>query len=349
MPAEPAGIVLGELARLTGAELHGDPTLLIQRVATLENADTGSIGFLSNPRYRRFLESTRASAVILSRDELSHCRCAALVVRNPYLVFAQVAGLLSPRAEAESGVHARASVHPSATLGDGVSVGPGAVVEAGARLGDGVRVAAGAVIGAGAELGEGCRIGANASLYPGVVLGRRVIVHGGAVLGADGFGFANDGGRWVKVPQVGRVRVGDDVEIGANTTIDCGAVEDTVIEEGVKLDNLIQIGHNVRVGAHTAIAACTAVAGSAVIGRHCMIAGAVAIAGHLEIADRVTITGMTTVTRSITEPGSVYSGGTQMAPNAVWRKSAVRFNQLDEMYRRLRQLEAELEALRGKQ
>ena len=344
--ADVAGVRLAELAQWAGVELRGDPDARVDRVATLEGAGPGAVTFLANPRYRRYLGATQATAVVLHPDEAEHCPVAALLSTNPYLSFARIAAYLNPPPAVEPGVHPAAWVHPDAVLDEGVSVDAQAAVHAGARIGAGTRVGSGTVVEAGAVIGRDCRIAANVTIGTGVVVGDRVVIHAGAVLGADGFGFANDKGRWVKVPQIGSVRIGDDVEIGACTCIDRGALGDTVVEEGVKLDNQIQVGHNVRIGAHTAIAAATAIAGSTTIGKRCTIGGAVAMAGHLTIVDGAVITGMTAVSRSITEPG-IYSSGTQMVDNHTWRKSAVRFNHLDEMYRRLRELETELAAVKA--
>lgn len=347
--AEPgAGLRLGDLAQRLGVELRGDPDAWVDHVATLEEAGPGAVAFLNSGRYRRYLAVTKATAVVLSPDESADCPTAALVTDNPHLAFARIAAHLNPPPVPEAGVHPSAFVHPKAVLGEGVAVGPQAVVMAGAKLGPRVQISAGAFVGEGVEIGADSQVGVNATLADRVVVGQRAVLHAGAVLGSDGFGFAHDHGSWIKVPQLGSVRVGDDVEIGANTTIDRGALGDTVIEDGVKLDNLVHIAHNVRIGAHTVMAACCGVAGSTTIGKHCAFAGKVGVAGHITITDGVIVTGMTTVTRSISEPGT-YSGGTQMAPNKVWRKSAVRFNQLDEMYRRLRELESELAELKAQQ
>jgi UDP-3-O-[3-hydroxymyristoyl] glucosamine N-acyltransferase len=345
-PATGAGVKLAALAQWAGVELRGDPELHVDRVATLESAGSGAVSFFANPRYGRQLAATRATAVIVAPDALDACPVAALVTPNPYLVFARVTRYFNPEPSPQPGVHPSACVADGAELGEGVAIAARAVIEPGARLGARVCVGAGAYIGADAVVGADSRIAPNAVVGARARLGERVILHSGVVIGADGFGFASDGECWEKVPQIGSVQIGNDVEVGANTAIDRGALGDTVIEDGVKLDNLIQVGHNARIGAHTVVAACTAIAGSTSIGRGCMIAGAVAIAGHLSIADGVTVTGMTTVSRSIAQKG-VYSGGTQMAENAVWRKSAVRFNQLDDMFRRLRRLEQELAALKG--
>ncbi|NLO80411.1 MAG: UDP-3-O-(3-hydroxymyristoyl)glucosamine N-acyltransferase [Xanthomonadaceae bacterium] len=341
------GYSLGELSRLTGAKLVGDANLRVQRVATLADAAPGSISFLANRRYRRYLSSTRATAVILAPVDLDDCPTAALVTDNPYLVFAKVAQLLAPPEQPQAGIHETAVVHPEARLGEGVSIGPYVVIEAHAQLEDRVAVGAGSYIGSHARIGADSRIAPLVSIGARVVIGARAIIHSGAVIGADGFGFANDRGRWVKVPQLGSVRLGDDVEVGANTCIDRGALGDTIIEDGVKIDNLVQVGHNVRIGAGTAVAGLTAFAGSSTIGRHCMIGGSSAIAGHLTIADNVTITGMTGVSRSIREPG-VYSASPLMQPYQEWRKNTVRSGQLDAMYRRLRDLEAELAEMKAR-
>ncbi|WP_258868112.1 UDP-3-O-(3-hydroxymyristoyl)glucosamine N-acyltransferase [Alkalilimnicola ehrlichii] len=292
------------------------------------------------------MRAARASAVILDGKSVDDCPTAALVTDNPYYIYARVAQLLNPMQAPAAGIASSAFVHPKAVLGEAVSIGPHAVIEAGARLGDRVVVGPGAVIGSDAVVGEACILGPNVVVAAGVVLGCRVRVHGGAVLGADGFGFARGPDGWAKVPQLGGLRIGNDVDIGANSTIDRGALDDTVIEDDVKIDNLVQIGHNVRVGKHTVLAGCAGVAGSTTIGENCLIGGATAVAGHLEIASGVTLTGMTGVTGSIDKPG-MYSSVTPVAPTRQWRKNAVRFNHLDEMYRRLKALEQELAELKG--
>lgn len=341
------GLRLGELAQRIGAELRGDAELRVARVASLDEAGPGSVAFLNDPRYRRYLPHTLATAVILPADQAQDCAVAALITANPYLAFARAAALLHPAPAPEPTIHPSAVVDPTAALGAGVSVGPAAVVSAGVVVGEGSALAAGAYLGPEAKIGRDCRVGVNVVIGDRVAVGDRAIIHGGTVIGSDGFGFANDRGRWVKVPQLGTVRIGDDVEIGANVAIDRGALGDTVIEDGVKLDNLVHIAHNCHIGAHTVIAAAVGMAGSTVIGKHCAVAGMAGFAGHISIADGVTIMGMTAVTHSIKEPG-MYSSGTQIAPSQKWRKNAVRFNQLDEMYRRLRELEAELAELKAK-
>jgi len=336
-----ARYTLSHLAQAAGARVVGEPEREIDGVGTLSGARPGQITFLTNPRYRKQLQQTQASAVVIAEADLPFCPVDALVAARPHVAYARISALFAPAAGQGQGIHGSAVISPAACLGDDVEVGPGSVIEDDAVLGDGVRVGPGCYIGAGSRLGEGTRLVANVTVYHGCRIGARVLVHAGAVIGSDGFGFADDGGTWVKVHQLGGVRIGDDVEIGACTTIDRGAVEDTVIEDGVKLDNQIQVAHNVRIGAHTAIAGCVGIAGSARIGRHCAIAGGVGILGHLEIADRVTVTAMSLVTKSIKEPG-VYSAGTPLEPIDRWQKNFARFKQLDDMARRIRALEQEL-------
>lgn len=337
-------ITLGELAARFGGELRGDASAPVRRVAALDAAGEGDISFLSGARFRRHLAATRATAVILDAEAAAECPVAALVTSNPYLMYARVASLLHPPVAPAPGIH------PSAVLGRDCELGPGVVIGPHVALGDGVRLGEGVIVGPGCVLGEGVAIGerscldGNVTLYAGVVVGRRVLIHAGAVLGADGFGFANDRGTWVKIPQIGRVVIEDDVEIGANTTIDRGALGDTVIGRGVKLDNQVQIAHNVRIGEHTAIAGCTGIAGSATIGRRCAIGGGVGISGHLDIADDVHLTGTTFVSQSIREKGT-YSSGTPFEPVGEWRRNFVRMRQLDDMARRLQRLEQAMRAI----
>jgi UDP-3-O-[3-hydroxymyristoyl] glucosamine N-acyltransferase len=332
---------LSELAVEVGADLRGNPGARIDGVATLEHAGPGDICFLGNAKYRKFLATTRASAVILAEADAAACPSAALVCANPYLAYARIAAYLNPEPEAPRGCHASAIVDPAAEIEASAWIGPGAVVEAETVIGHRVFVGPGCVIGRGCRLGAGSRLVARVTLCAGTRLGERVLIHPGAVLGSDGFGLVNDRGVWIKVPQLGRVRVGDDVEIGANTTIDRGALDDTVIGDGVKLDNQIQIGHNVEIGEHCAIAACAGISGSTRLGRHCSLGGGVGLAGHLEFADNVHFTGQSLVTRSFTKPG-VYSGNLPATGNADWRRSIARFRHLDEMWRRLKKLEGEV-------
>jgi UDP-3-O-[3-hydroxymyristoyl] glucosamine N-acyltransferase len=324
-----------ELADRFGLRLRGDGDARISGVATLVQAAAGQLGFLANTRYRAQLETTRAGAVVMRDADAEGYAGTALLADDPYVAFARIAALFDTTGAVEPGVHPSAAVDASAQVDPGAQIGP--FVSIGARS----RIEAGAVIGPGCVVGEDCIVGADSRLVARVTLvvrvrlGRRVLVHPGAVMGADGFGLAMDGGRWRKVPQLGGVIVGDDCEIGANTTIDRGALDDTVLEEDVRLDNQIQIGHNVRIGAHTAMAGCSAVAGSAKIGRNCLIGGAAGVLGHLEICDRVVVTAMSLVTHSIREPGE-YSSGTPLMDNRSWRRSAARFKQLDAIARAVR-------------
>lgn len=329
---------LAELAERVGAELEGQASIRIGGVAPLASAGPADLSFLANSRYRSQLAVTRAGAVVVPPEAAGDCRSAALVCDNPYATFARIAALFDNHPAAAPGIHESAVVDGAAQLGAHVHVGPHAVVEAGAVVGDGVVLGAGSYVGARSRIGNGTRLGVRVTVLHDVQIGRRVIVHPGAVIGADGFGLANDSGRWLKVPQIGGVRVGDDCEIGANTTIDRGAMEDTTLEADVRLDNQIQIAHNVIIGAHTAMAGCSAVAGSTRIGEHCMFGGGVGILGHLVIADHVTITAMSLVTHSIRESGE-YSSGTPLESNRQWRRNAVRLRQLDDLARRLRALE----------
>lgn len=333
---------LGELAERIGAGLFGNPDIVIDQVATLDSAGPSAVTFLSNRRYRPYLKSTQAGAVILGPEFADACPVPALVLDNPYLGYARAAVLLSPIVEAAPGISSSAVVDSGATVALDASVGAHCVIEAGARVGAGSTLGTGTFLGRGSTIGPHARIAARVVICQGVHIGARAIIHPGVVVGADGFGIANDDGIWVKIPQFGGVRIGDDVEIGANTTIDRGALEDTVIDNGVKLDNLIQIGHNVHIGAHTAIAACTAIGGSARIGRRCTIAGAVSIAGHLEIADDVHLTATSAVPNTIREAG-VYSSGMPIQESRVWRRNVARLRQLDDMARLLRAIERRLD------
>lgn len=330
---------LGDLAEYLGAQLHGDAQVEVAGLATLDQSAETDLSFLSNPAYRKQLSSTQAGAVILAPDMLDDCPAAALVLDNPYLGFARISLLFDDRPCPETGCAPSAVISPSAKIDPTASVGPGCVVE------DGVEIGSGTVIGAGCIIGERARLGADCYLHPRVVLahrvllGDRVTIQSGAVVGSDGFGFAPDGGKWHRIAQIGGVRIGNDVEIGANTSIDRGALDDTVIEDGVILDNQIQVAHNVCIGAYTAIAGCTAIAGSAVIGKHCTIGGGSGIAGHLEIADHVHVAGMSMVSGNIRKPGAYASGPGGVSPMDQWRKNVVRFRKLDELARRLQTLE----------
>ena len=319
---------LADLAVRFGLELRGEPGLRVSRVATLARADSGCLSFLANPRYRKQMESTHAAAVVVAPSDAAACPVAALIHPNPYLAYARIADVLHPRAPAAAGIHSTAVVSAAARIAASASVGPLAVIEDGADIGERAVVGPGCVVQSGAAVGADSRLVSRVTLYPGVRIGRRCLVHAGAVIGADGFGFAPDAGSWVKVPQVGGVQIGDDVEIGANTTIDRGAIEDTVVENGVKLDNQIQVGHNVTIGAHTAVAGCVGISGSTTIGRRCMIGGGVGIAGHLTIADDVVVTGCSLVSASIRQAGS-YSSGMPTVETRLWRRMVAHLRRLD--------------------
>lgn len=324
----PGEFSLGELAVRFGLTLRGEPHLKVRGVATLAHAEAGSLSFLANSRYRRQLETTRATAVLISAEDESHCPVAALIHPNPYLVYARIAGLMHPQALPAAGAHPSAVISSGARVASSAGIGPLAVVEEDAEIGERVLIGPGCIVQRGARIGSDTILVSRVNLYPGVALGQRCILHAGAVIGADGFGFAQNSGNWLKVPQLGSVRIGDDVEIGANTTIDRGAIDDTVVESGVKLDNQIQVGHNVVIGAHTAIAACTGISGSTVIGRRCMIGGMVGFAGHLTIADDVVVTGCSLVSASIKQAGS-YSSGMPTVETRLWRRMVAHLRRLD--------------------
>lgn len=361
-------VELGELIAALGGELTGNPALKVTHLGPLESADQATLSFLANPRYQAQLQTTRAGCVIVSpaMADAASARGAAIVTPDPYLYFARCtqwwAKALRPAATAR--IHPSAVIDTSAEIGAGVDIGALVVIEADARIGAGASIGAHSVVGPRAQVGEGSRLSARVTVAYDCVIGRRCIVHSGVVIGADGFGFARvqgpeaaaprqpppegvdeaSGGRalppyrWEKIEQLGAVRIGDDVEIGANTCIDRGALSDTVIEDGVKLDNLIQIGHNVRVGAHSALAGCVGVAGSADIGAHCTVGGGAIILGHLTVADHVNISAATVVTRSIAKAGT-YSGVFPFDDNASWEKNAATLRQLHSMRDRLRALE----------
>lgn len=331
-------LTLAEIAARLGVGLQGDGAVTVHGVATLRNAGPGDLSFLANPRYRKHLAGTRASAVILSPEDAGQCPVPALISDNPYACYARAARLLAPPPRRRRGIDPSAVVDPSARIDESAWIGPQCVVEANARVDADAQIGPASVIGRDVHVGEASELLARVTLMHGVRIGRRVVIQPGAVIGGDGFGLANVGGQWQRVPQLGAVRIGDDVDIGANTTVDRGALDDTVIEEGVKIDNQVQVGHNVFIGAHTAIAGCVGISGSARIGRYCTLAGGVGIVGHLEIADHVHITGMSMVTRSITEAGT-YSAGTPLMPNRSWRRNAVRMRSLDELAGRIDKLE----------
>lgn len=336
-------IRLADLARQLDAELHGDGDIAITGVASMQSAKPGHITFMVNPRYREHLAQCQASAVVMTQDNLPFAASAALVVKDPYLTYARMAQILDITPQPASDIAASAVIDPSVRLGKNVAVGANAVIESGVELGDDVIIGAGCFIGKNTRLGAGTRLWANVSVYHDIKIGERCLVQSGTVIGADGFGYANDRGNWIKIPQLGRVIIGNNVEIGACTTIDRGALDDTRIGNGVIIDNQCQIAHNVVIGDNTAVAGGVIMAGSLKIGRYCMIGGASVINGHMEICDKVTVTGMGMVMRPITEPG-VYSSGIPLQANKVWRKTAALVMNIDDMSKRLKQVERKINA-----
>lgn len=329
---------LGEIAELLDLSLRGDASCEITGLGTLKGAIPGQLSFLSNSSYTDQLANCAASAVILSEDFLDRWSGNALVSKSPYVAFARASALFIADHQSGTGVHPSAVIAESATVADGVSIGANAVI------GERVTIAADTVIGSGCviaddvDIGRSCRLYANVTLYSDTVLGDKVVIHSGTVIGADGFGYAFDGEKSVKIHQLGGVRIGDHVEIGAGTTIDRGAIEDTVIGSGVKIDNQVQIGHNCQIGEHTVICGCTAIAGSAIIGKYCVLGGASGVVGHISLADGVQVSAMSLVDREITSAG-VYSSGTGFMPTPQWKRNTVRFKQLDSIARRLKELE----------
>jgi UDP-3-O-[3-hydroxymyristoyl] glucosamine N-acyltransferase len=337
---------LGEIAARFGCELHGDPDAVVGRVATLANAGEDALSFLANPAYRTALADTKAGAVLLSADEAEACPVPALVCADPYVTYARVATLLYPPHLPEPGVSAAASVDESARIPASASVGPGARIGPGVVLGEHAAVGPNCVVERDCSLGEGTRLVASVTLCRGVSLGARCLIHPGAVIGADGFGIARAPEGWIKVPQVGSVTIGDDVEIGANSCVDRGAIEDTVIGDGVRIDNLVQIAHNVRIGEHSALAAMVGIAGSTEVGRRCLFGGASGAVGHVKIADDVILGGRCMVTSDIRKPG-MYGSAMPHQEIATYRRNVARFRQIDRMARRLKQLEKALGIGRG--
>lgn len=332
---------LAQIAQHINGQLVGDPDYTISAVGTLTDAGPKQLSFLANTKYKKYLQSTRAGAVIVAAGVEPETDIQLIQVDDPYVAYAKAASLLYPEIRPETGIHPTAWVHPQAEIAADATIGPNVTIEQGAVVASGSNIGPGTVIEANVRIGADCRIKANVTLCRDVQIGDRVVIHPGVVIGADGFGIANDKGRWIKVPQVGRVVVGNDVEIGANTTIDRGAIDDTLIADGVKLDNQIQIGHNVHIGEHTVIAGCVGIAGSTHIGKHCAIGGGTGIAGHIEITDGVQLTGMSMVTKSITESG-VYSSGIPIEPARQWHKNVIRYRQMDKLFARVEQLEKHL-------
>lgn len=334
---------LAEIVARFGGKVLGNAETSISQIATLDSATSGQIAFLANSKYRAQLEATQAGAVILAAADADATATARIVCDNPYAYFARLSAFLNPQPQANAGIH------PSAVIGEGASIADSAQIDAHVVIGAGARIGAHSIIMSGCAIGPGVVIGERALLYPRVVvyhdctLGNNLIAHSGVVIGADGFGIAMEQGRWLKIPQIGRVVIGNDVEIGANTTIDRGALDDTVIEDDVKLDNQIQIAHNVRIGEHTAIAGCVGIAGSTTIGKYCRIGGSAGILGHLEIADHVEVSSFTLVNKSIRERGS-YCGIYPFSSTQAWRKNAVQLRHLDELADRIKRIEKQNES-----
>lgn len=333
---------LADLAKLLNATVHGDAQCEVTQLSTLENAESGSLSFFTNSKYLEQLKTTKASAVIVSPADVAHCSTNALIVDNPYWAYARIAQAFDQTPRADVGIHRSACIGQDCRIDLSASIGPQVVLGDQVILGKRVQIDAGVVIGSNVVIGDDTHVYPNVTIYHGVQIGQRVLLHGGAVIGSDGFGYAPHEGRWAKIPQVGTVIIGDDVEIGANTTVDRGAIDNTVIGDGVKLDNQIQVAHNVEIGAHTAIAACTVIAGSVKIGKHCVIGGASSIAGHLSIADGVILAGATQVIDPITQPGT-YASVLGCLEKGPWFRNILNFYKLAELVKRVTRLEKKSE------
>ena len=326
---------LADIVAKLGGEAVGEVAAPLSGVATLDSAGPGEIAFLANPKYRSKLASTRAGAVIVGPGDRDAGSMPRIVTDNPYAYYARTVGLFHPPRAPRPGIHPFAQVDASVSLDASVEIDAFAVIGKGTVLGTGAVIGSHCVVGENARIGAGTRLYPRVTVYDGCTIGARCIVHAGVVIGADGFGMARSEGAWLKIPQVGAVRIGDDVEIGANTTIDRGALDDTVIEEGVKLDNQIQVGHNCVIGAHTVIAGCTGISGSVTIGKHCMVGGGVGFVGHISICDHTSISGYTFVTKSITTPGT-YTSGMPFMPHAEWLRNTTYIRRLYKIARALR-------------
>ena len=330
---------LVELAEQFDLQLAGDADTLVDGIGTLADATASQLSFLSNQAYREQLKTTRAAAVIVSKKDAAICPVNALIAADPYVAYAKVAELFDPRRPPAPGLHASASIDPGASIGRDVFIGANAVIGPRCVIADNCFVGPGCVLSADVQLGKGSRLLANVTICEGVSIGPRTIVHPGAVIGSDGFGLAFDQDHWVKIPQLGTVRIGADCEIGANTTIDRGAIGDTIIEDDVRLDNQIQIGHNVQVGAHTAMAGMVGISGSTKIGKYCMFGGSSGTVGHIRIADRTTVQGLSMVTKSITQPGTVWSSALPAQPLRDWNRSIAHLRKLEKLALRVLNLE----------
>lgn len=333
-----------EIARQIDAKVVGDPDICLTHVADIDDATQGSLAFVASNQYLNKLKVTNASAVIVPEALVAHCQTTAIVSSNPYLSFARATKLLHPEEQFDAGIHPTAIVHEKCSIGENVYIGEHVVISAPCSIGSNSVIGAGSVITAPITLGVNAHLVARVTIVGPAIIGDRVILHPGAVIASDGFGLADNNGVWEKIPQIGRVILGNDVEVGVNTAIDRGALKDTIIGDGVKLDNQIQIAHNVIIGEHTAVAGCTGIAGSAVIGRHCAIGAAAGIKGHITIADGVQISGMTAVRQSIDEPG-MYSSGTALQDIKSWLRCATRFKDIDNLFKRVNKIAKKLEKL----
>lgn len=329
---------LEKLASLLGVELEGDPEAIVTSLATLANAGPGDLSFYHNSQYHSELLNTNATAVILHPDSQDKCPVNVLLSGQPYIIYAKASQLFKLGQELPQGIHPSAVIHESAKIHKTAVIGAHVVVAENVIIDGSVQIGPNCIISANCQIGEESILHGNISLYDNVLIGKNVIIHASVVIGSDGFGYAWDGKQYLKIAQLGSVKIGDNVEIGASSSIDRGALDDTVIEDGVKIDNQVQIAHNVRVGANTVICGCSAIAGSSTIGKNCTIAGGVGIINHITIADEVTITAMSLVNQSINEKG-FYSSGTGLSDTQRWKKNAVRFKELDEMSKRLKKIE----------
>lgn len=338
IPGRAGPLSLADIVSRLGGRIAGNAATVVTQVGSLENAASGQIAFFSNPRYKAQLAQTRAGAIVLSAPAETLTELPRIVTDNPYAYFAHLSRLFNPETKLSPGIHAQAVIAEGARIAASAQIGAAAVICKGAQIGERTAIGAGCHIGEDVQIGDGCTLYPSVVVYPGCTIGARVILHSGVVIGADGFGIVQDDGHWIKIPQIGRVILGDDVEIGANTTVDRGAIDDTVLEEGVKLDNQIQIGHNCHIGAHTAMAGCVAVAGSARIGRSCTIGAGSIILGHLTIADKVSISAATVISRSIREPGT-YTGMYPFDDHESWAKNTALVRHLSRLADRVKTLE----------
>lgn len=330
---------LSDLAALLTAKLEGDGEVVITGVAALDRAQAGTISYLEKPTYKKHLPSTYATAVILTAEHAQFAPCSVLIVPNPYLAYAKISALFASTPTISVGRHRTVIVGNECEIDASAKIAANCVIGDRVRIGENVELNANCVIGDDVAIGDDSKLYPNVTVYYGVKIGKRAIFHSGVVIGSDGFGMANDQGVWIKIHQLGSVIIGDDVELGANTTVDRGALENTVIEDGVKIDNQVQIAHNVKIGAHTAIAGCTGIAGSVTIGKHCMIGGCVGINGHIQIADRTIVMGMSAIGKTIDTPGGVYASGIPAMPHRTWWRVLARMSQLEKLVQRVSELE----------